>query len=299
MKRLLPNLPAFAIGIAILFGALPARTDSTDAMRHYAAEKLLHRNVFVRHAYSATYLHFNENGAILNGVRTGYWAESGAIYPTKVEVWASGVLHIEADRVAVAFDQRKGTWQQLRRNSANVVIEVQFSPAHLTPEQGERTIATIFAADIKDLARDLLPYWQPCITGVTRSDPHENGREFCFDKDVTPNMESHAPVPTDAPRGTGPVVPARAIDAPQPRFTEVAREMYFNGSSVLWLVVDEKGRPAEIYIISPAGYGLDDQAVNAIANWRFRPAHLNGKPVRVQTTVEISFRVPRFPRVHR
>jgi protein TonB len=68
--------------------------------------------------------------------------------------------------------------------------------------------------------------------------------------------------------------------------------MHVSGTTVLWLIVDEQGRPAEIYVASPLGYGLDDQAVDAIGRWRFRPARLNGRPVRTQMTVAVNFKTP-------
>jgi len=77
-----------------------------------------------------------------------------------------------------------------------------------------------------------------------------------------------------------------------PRVTEVAREFHFNGSSILWLIVDEQGLPADIYVVSPVGYGLDDEAVTAVARWKFTPAKVKGKPTRAQMTIEVNFKVP-------
>jgi TonB family protein len=294
MKRILA--PWAAIVVLVLLCAANGATETPDQIRHDVAPLLLHRTVYIRHSYSSTYLHFNEDGAILNGARMGYWSETGGVYPTRIEVWPSGLLHIEGERVAVAFNQRKERWDDVRRPHAAVVIEVQFAPGHLTVAQVQRTIGLIFATDVKELSSDLLPYWRPCVTGVLKADPHSKDRVYCFGKDVTPDMTTHAPVWTNAPRAGGDIQPARTLETHQPRFTDVARELMFNGSSILWLVVDEQGRPAEIYVASPAGYGLDDQAVNAISRWRFRPANENGRPVRVQMTVEISFKVPQARR---
>jgi TonB family protein len=263
----------------------------TEQVRRDVAQSLLRHTIYIRHAYSNTYLHFDESGAILNGVRTGYWSEVAGIYPTRVEILPSALLHIEADRMAIAFNQHKGKWEENRRSTASVVIEVQFSAADLTTNQVQHTLDLIFTHNLQDFSSEL-PYWQPCLTGVFVKDPAQHDRVFCFGRNVTPDMTSHAPVQASAPRAIGAIVPPRPLDAPQPHYTDVAREATFNGSTVLWLIVDERGRPAEIYVASPVGYGLDDKAVNALASWRFRPAESNGHPVRVQMTVEINFKMP-------
>src|ERR1700757_2728316 len=120
------------VAVWLLF-ATPARSDTGDDLRREVVSTLLHHTLYIRHAYTATYLHFDEAGAILNGARTGYWSETGAVYPTKVEVWGSGVIHMEAERVAVAFDQKKQSWAEVRRPTAHVVIDIQFAPGHLIP----------------------------------------------------------------------------------------------------------------------------------------------------------------------
>jgi protein TonB len=37
--------------------------------------------------------------------------------------------------------------------------------------------------------------------------------------------------------------------------------------------------------------GLDEKAIEAVSQWRFQPATLNGQPVAVQINVEVSFRL--------
>ena len=38
-------------------------------------------------------------------------------------------------------------------------------------------------------------------------------------------------------------------------------------------------------------FGLDEEAIAAAKRWRFRPGTLNGKPVPVVVTIELSFSV--------
>jgi TonB family protein len=48
------------------------------------------------------------------------------------------------------------------------------------------------------------------------------------------------------------------------------------------VVVDATGNAVDIGILEPLGMGLDEQAVLALKQWKFRPSILNGQPVPVR-----------------
>jgi periplasmic protein TonB len=77
----------------------------------------------------------------------------------------------------------------------------------------------------------------------------------------------------------------------EPEYSEEARKAKFQGAVVLALVVDEKGNPREIRVVRPLGLGLDQKAIEAVEKWRFRPGLKDGKPVPVQATIEVNFRL--------
>jgi protein TonB len=39
------------------------------------------------------------------------------------------------------------------------------------------------------------------------------------------------------------------------------------------------------------GLGLDEKAIEAVSQWRFRPGYQDGRPVVTMATVEVSFRL--------
>lgn len=80
-----------------------------------------------------------------------------------------------------------------------------------------------------------------------------------------------------------------AISAPDPDYTEEARRAKKQGTCVLWLVVDSTGHPRDIRVARGLGFGLDAKAVEAVKQWRFRPALKDGGPVDVQISVEVEF----------
>ena len=82
-----------------------------------------------------------------------------------------------------------------------------------------------------------------------------------------------------------------AIYKIEPEYSEEARKAKFQGTVVLSIVVDEQGLPRNFKVVKPLGLGLDEKAIEAVQKWRFSPAKMNGKPVAVQATVEVNFRL--------
>ena len=77
----------------------------------------------------------------------------------------------------------------------------------------------------------------------------------------------------------------------EPEYSEEARKAKFQGTVILFVVVDEKGNPRELKVIRPLGLGLDQKAIEAVEKWKFRPGMKDGKPVAVQATIEVNFRL--------
>lgn len=74
-------------------------------------------------------------------------------------------------------------------------------------------------------------------------------------------------------------------------FSEEARKAKVSGNVVVGLVVDEKGNATRVHVVRGLGMGLDEKAVEAVRQFRFKPAMENGKPVRVEVNVEVNFQI--------
>jgi TonB family protein len=81
------------------------------------------------------------------------------------------------------------------------------------------------------------------------------------------------------------------IYKPEPEYSEEARKAKFQGTVVLFIVVDEKGNARDLRVIRPLGLGLDQKAIEAVNKWKFRPGMKDGHPVSVQATIEVNFRL--------
>jgi TonB family protein len=89
----------------------------------------------------------------------------------------------------------------------------------------------------------------------------------------------------------GGVSAPRALDAPDPEYSEEARKAKYQGTVVLWMIIDPNGSPRDVRVTRSLGMGLDQKAVEAVRKWKFEPAMKDGKPVAVQISVEVNFRL--------
>lgn len=88
------------------------------------------------------------------------------------------------------------------------------------------------------------------------------------------------------------VTPPRLLHKVEPTYSPEARADHIQGTVVLLLAVNEKGRVTGITVISPLGFGLDERAQAAVETWEFAPGMKDGKPVKILATVEVNFRFP-------
>ncbi len=77
----------------------------------------------------------------------------------------------------------------------------------------------------------------------------------------------------------------------EPEYSEEARKARYQGTVSLVLEIDAQGRPRNIRVVRSLGLGLDERAVEAVAQWKFKPGLLNGRAVSSPVTVEVSFRL--------
>ncbi|MBZ5565657.1 MAG: energy transducer TonB [Acidobacteriia bacterium] len=82
-----------------------------------------------------------------------------------------------------------------------------------------------------------------------------------------------------------------AIYKPEPAYSEEARKAKYQGTVVLWIVVDAQGNVIDERVVKPLGLGLDEKAIEAVKTWKFKPALRNGTPVPVRVMVEVTFRL--------
>lgn len=91
------------------------------------------------------------------------------------------------------------------------------------------------------------------------------------------------------PAGQKGVSVPEVIYSPEPSFSDEARKAKCQGIVMLLVVVGKDGRPYNVRVGQSLGMGLDEKAIEAVRNWRFRPATFNSQPVATQIAVQVDF----------
>ena len=66
------------------------------------------------------------------------------------------------------------------------------------------------------------------------------------------------------------------------------------GDAVVEMIVDKTGRVREAKVISSTHQGFADYALASVLQWRFRPAYVNGLPVKVRIRLPVQFRISKI-----
>jgi hypothetical protein len=84
---------------------------------------------------------------------------------------------------------------------------------------------------------------------------------------------------------------ARLVSTFEPQSNEYAQASGVAGMCLYHAVIGADGKPQEIAVGRPIGFGLDESAVDAIRKATFEPAMKDGKPVPVMLDLVVQFRI--------
>jgi len=89
----------------------------------------------------------------------------------------------------------------------------------------------------------------------------------------------------------GSVRPPILTNDVDPQYTEAARKAKLSGNVIVGLIVDSNGVPQNVHVAKGLGNELDQKAVEAVQQYRFKPATKDGEPVPVALNVDFNFRI--------
>jgi protein TonB len=96
-----------------------------------------------------------------------------------------------------------------------------------------------------------------------------------------------APAPARIKQG-GEVTAASIVTQTRPVYPLLARQARIQGMVVLHAIIDKEGKVSQLEVIS--GHPLLVQsALDAVKQWRYKATQLNGEPVEVDTTIQVTF----------
>lgn len=277
----------------LLFGlAVLAHGSVSDAdlQKQYGDQVLT-----LRRFYPGKHLRFDAAGKLDSAVAPGTWTVDGQVRVQTISL-KNGVIHIRGQRSFLFFDpeekklralgsvtnterisklfrEKVGDWAA---KEGKIEIAVESGMAH--PEMADllNAMNKVFLAPGEALWQlELIPDSWKSYLSEPDLEPRERANRLVLDEGVSRV-------------GKG-VSPPRQTYAPQPDYSELAKQARYEGVETVTLVVDEKGLPQHIQILVPAGLGLDEAAVDTVRTWRFDPATRDGKPIAVAIAVEVHF----------
>jgi TonB family protein len=87
----------------------------------------------------------------------------------------------------------------------------------------------------------------------------------------------------------GGVTAPQVIHSVEPEFTDDARKANYQGNVSIKLIVDSQGNPQDVRLASHLGMGLEEKAIEAVKQYKFRAAMYQGHPVSVQIVIDVAF----------
>lgn len=90
------------------------------------------------------------------------------------------------------------------------------------------------------------------------------------------------------------VMRAKLVQAPPLKYPEAARKKNIQGDVKLDIVIGTDGKVKSVKV-TDGPKQLTKAAVHAVEHWRYQPTVLSGKPVEVETTVDLQFKLTKPP----
>ena len=249
--------------------------DLADLQTH-----LVHQRLYLRGRWSDDKLKFDASGHLIGSSNLLPFTLSGVDLDS-AKIGPEG-LALKGHRIGLVFhgDTIAGVPEL---ESIHIVIQP-------TPNGDyHAALDSIFTADLATFVPTLPTYWQ------------QYGKEHLLHAAAT-STKGISPTSTQSGSGDvhstneipvrhiGPGIrPPRVLKAPDPSFTLQARNRAINGDVLVYLVVDTQGKPTNVRILKPLGFGLDELAVDAVSQYKFEPAERNGVPVPAEMKVEVNF----------
>ncbi len=269
-----------------------------------AAENLIGKALFLRGSYAPNSLAYDWTGRVDGMPKTTDWTLAG-VNVLRATRKAADTIELEGVRVAIRYNPDAHEFQRHPLNDEKVKFLIQVAPDARATQQIKAAFAAIFSIGIDPaLQRSMPPLWRhyfdPGLPWGTAPSPSTNSNAGPVASAIAGTNSSPSdplasqtiyPIPPLPPLPGPPVqiVPPVLTHQTSSQYTAAARNDKVQGAVQLRLVIDALGVPQRIAVNHPLGYGLDQQAAEAVAKWRFTPAQRNGQPVPSAIVVNIDF----------
>ena len=253
------KLLLFMIGATL---RLAAQTGSVgDALQH---DYLKHVMV-LRTAFTTGDEQFDSSGQSLNPPSERPWLVFGGIYVEKISL-SPDELKIQGPRIEFGGEDHKKP--ELYSLEKYVNIKVRLDKPLATMDEAKSVLNRIFIES----------------AGVSLAQPRYRRADYNA-------PDADADLPKDVYKLGKGMTPPQGTYTPEPEYSDVARKKGVQGQAMVRVILNQKGEIVRIGLEKALGYGLDENAMDMVKTWRFKPATIDGKPIAVVMNIQIGFRL--------
>lgn len=249
---------------------------SAGSVADIATQELQEKTLLLRGFPKGGKLKYTGQGEIID-LKPGIWTVNGLVRVDRVEE-KDGELRIQARRITAVYEPKN---HKMAATPYKDKVELRLPASDLTTIKS--ALNRVFVRTPERLS-DVAPiYWKRFLEEGIK-DPSSEKR------DKTPVTQHHCEPPKDGVyRVCEGIKPPQPTYRPEPEFSEFARKYGLTGTVTLVGVVDPNGSIRDIEISKPCGAGFDEQAIDAVSKWRFKPAIKDGVPVPVHIAIDVDF----------
>jgi TonB family protein len=227
-------------------------------------------------------LQYDEHGELLRSHR-GIWTVNGLV---AVESWdlKGKELRIRARRMAAIYDAK--TQKPVFRNYRD---GVELRVPYVDDVQIESALRKIFILQPEKLSANVPDVWRTVLEKQLEPGTADSKIGTQREPSEDPLKRKCTPPENGAYKICEGIAPPKLGFHPEPAYSPFAKKYSIQGTVTVVGVVDEKGRMRDLQIDKALGAGLDEQALDAVSGWTFKPARKAGTPVPVKITIDIEF----------
>ncbi len=268
--------------VALASGTVAAAQDVEQSLKQQYEGKIL----VLRHPIQGDSLEYASDGKVLKGGDEGPWTVYGRIKIDELQLQADKLL-LQGSRVDYKLDGRVRQLVPIPNKKKHVSVQVSLNRTPQNITDTDAVLDHIFAFTRKAVVESAPDFWRSYLELNVPTPKGETAPE--------PDADARLPVLTDKAKAERQkfwknTTPPKPVHTPDPFLPHpVSGGKYFAGVVLLTVFVDETGKVGQIRILRPLGEGLDEEAVNAVKKWRFKPAQREGRAVGVEMNIECAF----------
>ena len=267
---------------------LYAPLGQSDTVKEQLASDYTGKVLTLRHFYVGEHLKFRADGTLEGDSPIGPWTVDGQLLVTEARLQKSNLI-IRGRRLILLYDSKLKTFQDsltVVKNSDHKdrdvekwlrALDVDIEIALSTEKPEQKEVSAAMQAVFLTPGESIIDITPACWRSYFELQDHRPPKP----------QDPNNPVYTMSANGS--ITPPRVTYDPEPEYSDAAREVKWQGTVLVSLVVEPPGTVRDVQIASPLGAGLDEKSVEAVSTWKFDPAQKDGKAVPLALKVEATF----------